>query len=102
MSSDALEYAVKNNVDPAATLVAKWHLDHPLIKPVASGFCREHWKGKGGIGWTLCDVQRVYDILVPNPVNRELLKRPETIDWLNRAVDRAYHYFYDFCEWDSK
>jgi hypothetical protein len=101
MSSDALEYAVKNNVDPAATVVAKWHLDHLLIKPAASGFCREHWNGRDGIGWILSDVQRVYDLLVQNPVNREILKRREAIDWLNRAVDRAYNYFYDYCDWEA-
>jgi len=100
MSSDALEHAVKNNLDPWATVVAEYHLDHPLIKSLAQGLLREYWNGRGGVGETLSDARKVYDRLARNPANRELLKKPEARDWLNRAVTQAYNMAYEFA-WGS-
>jgi len=96
MSSEALEYAVENNVDPWATVVDKYRLEHPLIKWAAQGLLQKYWNGRGGLGETLSDVRKVANHLAENPVNRELLKRPDVVKWLNKAVFWAYHCAYNF------
>lgn len=100
MSSDALEYAVENNVDPWAAVVGKYHLDDPRVAFLARGLIRDYWNGRGGIEDTLTSVRKVYIRLAQNPANRELLRRPETIDWLNRAVSHCYNKIYGFA-WES-
>lgn len=100
MSSDALEYAVRNNLDPWASVYTKYSLDNPAVALLARGLLREYWDGRDGIEGSLTNVKKVYDRLARNPANREILKRPETVDWLNRAVTRAYDGIYTFT-WES-
>jgi hypothetical protein len=100
MSSDSLEYAVKNNLDPWASVYTKYHLDNPAVALMARGLLREYWDGRDGIGNTLTDVRKVYNRLAQNPVNQKLLKRQDTLLWLNRAVTHCYENVYNFT-WES-
>ena len=100
MSFDALEYAVKNNSDPWAAVVQKYHLDDPRIAPLARLLLRVYWNGRGGIEESLTDVRKVYNRLARNSANREILRRPETVRWLNNAVIWAYDQVYRFT-WGS-
>ena len=100
MSPDALEYAVRNNLDPWAAVYARYRLDNPAVALLARGLLREYWDGRDGIEKNLTNVKKVYDRLAQNPANREILKKPETVDWLNRAVTRAYEAAYSFT-WEA-
>lgn len=101
MSPEDLAFAVRTNLDPWSTAYVKYHLDHPIIARLARGLLREYWNGNGGIEESLIKVENVAKRLARNPNNRELLKKPETIDWLNRAVTHAYNQMYDFV-WGSQ
>jgi len=106
MASDSLEYAVKNNLDPWASVCAKYHLDptradySPAVALMARGLLREYWDGRDGIGSILTDVRKVYNRLAHNPTNQELLKRPDVVQWLNRAVTHCYDKIYSFT-WEA-
>lgn len=96
MSTNALAYAVKNNIDPWWSVVENYHLRDSGIALLVRGIVEDHWNGRGGIEDTLTNVRKVYNRLSRNPTNREQLMRRETIDWLNRAVTWVYHRLYEF------
>jgi len=100
MSSDSLEYAVKNNLDPWASVYTNYRLDNSVVALMARGLLREYWDGRDGIGSILSDVRKVYNRLARNPANQELLKRPDVVQWLNRAVTHCYGKIYSFT-WES-
>jgi len=100
MSPEDLAFAVTNNLDPWAACVEKYHLDDSRVAFLVRGLLRDYWDGRGGISDHLRDVRKVYNRLARNPANREQLKKPETTDWLNRAVTLSYNQLYNFL-WEA-
>lgn len=100
MSPEDLAFAVTNNFDPWAACVEKYCLDDPKVASLVRILLRAYWDGRGGIEDYLTNVRKVHNRLARNPANREQLKKPETVDWLNRAVTWSYNQLYNFV-WGS-
>lgn len=82
LTPEALEYGIKNDVDPRVVVFNHFKLGNRYIRPIARFFIRAYWKE---ISAVLSDVRKVYEILATDPRRKKILDTPEGRNYLNNV-----------------
>jgi hypothetical protein len=88
ITGEDLRRAAERNFDPITALINEFQLYHPDVRKVATLVLRRYWKD---ISSELRSVPKIVKRLSANPANREALKDPKVLEWLNVTVQRAYN-----------
>ena len=79
---------MKNRSDPFDLLFSFLiKLNNPVLETLVKSEIMKNW---GIVEDYLTHPRKVYDFLWQNPELRHVLKKKETIEWLNWACERAY------------
>jgi hypothetical protein len=91
MSPQDLKNAVATNFDPVTAMINEYSLADSNVRKMATLLIRRYWRD---ISDELRSVPKIVARLGKNPANREALKDPKVIEWLNTQVQRAYNVFF--------
>lgn len=93
LTPEKLMSAIETNYNPLLIAFNHFHLQHPLVEPIARLLLKMYWDIAEEY---LLDVNRVRATLSEDPEIEKLVSTPEGINYLNRVVPHCYDFLYSW------